>query len=332
MRAIAIPEFPTCGWGAGRRWDATLLAWLAALAWALAAPGASATASGADPAAAARSLAAAAEPGNAREAHDEQADRDYWRERNRGWFFYEAPPRPVPHKPPPRPTQVVPAAAPAVAPKHPDLQRFEALQRRVEETRNIAIINPTEANMLAHLAAQKEAIDISERFAKLSTRVAWSNAEFDPSASGGRPWSANGMHAWDAIERQRYAANWDRIRDTHALFFFFRGDCPYCHAFAPQLRELQRRTGVMIQAVSMDGTRMPGFRNATNDNGISKRFGVQQVPALFLVEPRQKTVMPVGYGVIAPIELEYRIDQLLNGSSAYLGETTQRPLAEAPSQ
>ena len=30
----------------------------------------------------------------------------------------------------------------------------------------------------------------------------------------------------------------------HVLFFFFRGDCPFCHAFAPTLVAFQARHGI----------------------------------------------------------------------------------------
>jgi len=30
------------------------------------------------------------------------------------------------------------------------------------------------------------------------------------------------------------------------LIFFFRGDCPYCHAFAPTLEAFQARHGIRI--------------------------------------------------------------------------------------
>ena len=39
----------------------------------------------------------------------------------------------------------------------------------------------------------------------------------------------------------------------HVLFFFFRSDCPYCHAFAPTLEAFQTRHGIRVVAISVDG-------------------------------------------------------------------------------
>ena len=53
----------------------------------------------------------------------------------------------------------------------------------------------------------------------------------------------------------------------HVLFFFFRSDCPYCHAFAPTLEAFQARQGIRVVAISVDGGAMPGFPDARRDNG-----------------------------------------------------------------
>jgi conjugal transfer pilus assembly protein TraF len=65
------------------------------------------------------------------------------------------------------------------------------------------------------------------------------------------------------------------------LFFFYRSDCPYCHAFAPTLAAFQARHGIQVVAISVDGGPLPGFPNARPDNGIATTLKVSQVPAVF---------------------------------------------------
>ena len=96
------------------------------------------------------------------------------------------------------------------------------------------------------------------------------------------------------------------IRD-HVLIFFFRSDCPYCHAFAPTLAAFQERYGIRVEAVSVDGGPMPGFAGARRDNGIATALRVTQVPAVYLAQPFTGRITPIGFGVLSESQLVERI-------------------------
>jgi conjugal transfer pilus assembly protein TraF len=66
----------------------------------------------------------------------------------------------------------------------------------------------------------------------------------------------------------------------------------------------------VITPVSLDGQGIPDFPDFLPDNGVANRLNVTQVPALFLAEPSTGKVLPVGYGVIGPTDLENRIDEI----------------------
>jgi conjugal transfer pilus assembly protein TraF len=91
------------------------------------------------------------------------------------------------------------------------------------------------------------------------------------------------------------------------LFFFFRGDCPYCHAFAPTVEAFQVRHGIQVVAVSIDGGPMPGFPDARRDNGIATTLKVSQVPAVYLAQPFTGRITPIGFGVLSEAQLLERI-------------------------
>jgi conjugal transfer pilus assembly protein TraF len=93
----------------------------------------------------------------------------------------------------------------------------------------------------------------------------------------------------------------------HVLFFFFRSDCPYCHAFAPTLEAFQARHGIQVVAISVDGGPMPGFPDARRDNGIATTLKVTQVPAVFLAQPFTGKITPIGFGVLSEAQLLERI-------------------------
>jgi conjugal transfer pilus assembly protein TraF len=227
----------------------------------------------------------------------------YWRHRERGWFWYEDPPSERKEAPGPKPK----AIAPATPGKPAELVEFEALQKRVEELRNIAIISPTERHIRNYLAIQNFVIEKASTFADVAQRVIWATPELDPTVSG-RPVNAKALEVFDRQQEQARTNTVAQLARTHALFFFFRSDCPYCHQFAPLLRAFEAKWGLKIVPVSVDGGGLPAFPHPRVDNGIARTLDVRQVPALFLAEPASGRITPVGYGVVSEAELLERIE------------------------
>jgi conjugal transfer pilus assembly protein TraF len=235
---------------------------------------------------------------------DEAAAPKYWADRERGWFWYQMPP--AERK---KPQATPPSAAPTrTAPLRPaELIEFDALQKRVEELRNIAIIRPTERNIRNYLAIQAEVIDKASAFADIAQRVIWANPDFDYTVTG-RPVNAKALEVFDreAINAREGSAT--ALAKDHALFFFFRSDCPYCHQFGPYLKEFEAKFGLAVVPISVDGgPLLPAFPNPRVDNGIARTLDVREVPALFLVEPASGKIVPIGYGVLSESELLERL-------------------------
>src|SRR5438132_1243298 len=67
-----------------------------------------------------------------------------WRDRERGWCWYDDPLPERNESPKPKPKAFPTIGVPATPKKPNELVEFEALQKRVEDLRNIAIINPSE--------------------------------------------------------------------------------------------------------------------------------------------------------------------------------------------
>jgi len=234
----------------------------------------------------------------------------YWSESWRGWHFYEdpQPEAEAEDRPAPPPRAVSPAFKPkaANAAKAPEIAEFELLQKTLEETRNIALMRPTEANVRRYMELEARVVARASTFADMAQRVAWATPELDPTLQG-RPVNAKAL---EVFEQQQLAQRGDSIgalgRD-HVLFFFFRGDCPYCHAFAPTLQAFGARYGIKVVAISMDGGQMPGFPDARRDNGIATTLKVSQVPAVYLAQPFTGMITPIGFGVLSEAQLLERI-------------------------
>jgi conjugal transfer pilus assembly protein TraF len=252
---------------------------------------------------------AAAVPPTAKTAlarDDARVDDSYWRDRERGWFWYDDPLPERNEGPKPKPRAVPTISAPAAAKKPSELVEFEALQKRVEDLRNIAIINPSEQNIRNYLNIQNFVIEKASTFADVAQRVIWATPELDPTVTG-RPVNAKALEVFDREQAGARANTVAKLSQTHALFFFFRSDCPYCHQFAPLLKDFEAKFGLKIVPISVDGGGLPEFRSPRVDNGIARTLDVQQVPALFLAEPGSGKITPLGYGVLSESELLERL-------------------------
>lgn len=242
-----------------------------------------------------------AEPVNTVDVTGAATNRDalpsYWLRQQEGWFWYRDPPAP--------PTAQSPAAQNKdIRPK--ELIEFEAMQKRLDDLKRIAVMNPSEANMTAYMGYQRYVMDKSAYFADSWQRLVWKTPELDYALSG-RPTNSFAIDAFDTGVRDKQRSAIQALARTHGLFFIFRSDCPYCHKFAPVLKRFEQNYGLTVFPVSLDGGGLPEYPSAMTDNGIAAKLDVRVVPAVFLAVPGSGEITPIGYGVMAEEELAERI-------------------------
>jgi len=251
---------------------------------------------------------------------------DYWRDNWRGWHFYE---EPAPEEPepvgPPRQATAKPAPAPGLP---PELLAFEQLQKSLEDLRRIAIMRPTESNVRRYMEIEARVVAQASTFADIAQRVAWSTPAVDPSLLG-RPVNARALEVFEARQQSDRAQTVATLARDHVLIFFFRGDCPYCHAFAPTLGAFRARHGLKVLAITLDGGALPGFDDARRDNGIAANLQVTQMPALYLAQPFTGTITPVGHGVLSEAQLLERIAAVSTPIAASAALSDTAPIAAA---
>ena len=241
----------------------------------------------------------------------------YWRDAWRGWHFYEQPePSAVPSTTAPPKSPAIPKTADSprsTSPARPaELLAFERLQRALEDARHIAIMRPTEPNVRRYMQLEAAVSNRASAFADMAQRIAWADPTLDPTVQG-RPVNARALEVFDQLQSADRSRSVSALAADHVLLFFFRGDCPYCHAFAPTLQAFQQRHGLKVLAVSLDGGSLPGFADQRMDNGIARSLQVTQVPALFLAQPFTGTLTPIGFGVLSEAQLLERISQAAAG-------------------
>lgn len=223
----------------------------------------------------------------------------YWLRNREGWFWYRDPPASV--KPP--------KAAPPPSSRPAELVEFEAMQQRLDELKRVAVMNPTDTNLVAYMRYQRFVMNKSEVFAERWQRLVWTVPELDYGLSG-RPTNSMAIGAFDEQQQIRQAQVVRNLASTHGLLFIFRSDCPYCHRFAPILKRFEQEFGMTVFPVSLDGRGLPEYPNPQTDNGIATRLNASVVPALYLTAPSKRQIRPVGFGVMALTELLERIAAL----------------------
>lgn len=240
----------------------------------------------------------------------------FYDRRGEGWFWYEDKPT-VPKES--KAEQPKASTTPAPNEDELDLAKFASFQKQLDDAMKIATINPSDKNIVRVLTLMAETRRKAAVFTDAGMRVAALNPMVDDRYNGQnvRPPNPAATAAWDAASRQSQEANIKALAKTHGIFFFFKSDCPYCHAYAPLLKRFANRHGLTIFPVTMDGATIPDFPDAVPNNGIAGRFvdqlGIPReqfvVPFTVLAKPTApQEIVPIGFGVMNEDELSERLD------------------------
>lgn len=223
---------------------------------------------------------------------------DYFDQSSQGWFWYHDP-APKPGKKNVRKAVMIPSVT------NDPIAALEAIQKQIERAKDLAVLDPTPGNVEAYLRLNQWQLDQSSTFSDVWRRVVWQHPDLDYSLR--RPTENLAVHEY---QDQRIADQAQAVREiarTHGLFFFFKGTCPYCHAFAPVLRRFSEQYGINVLPVSLDGGALPEYPHPRVGTTVAEQLGVSVVPSVFLVDPRHRDVIPVGAGVMSMDELANRI-------------------------
>lgn len=238
-----------------------------------------------------------------------QEDDQWFQRQAEGWFWYIDPP--IEEEPIEELKDAVPEPITPPAITNPKAE-LEAFQEKLENAQALAIMHPTHENVTSYLYLQKEAMDRSQVFSEIWQQIVWTTPALDHTLV--RPTSPKAVHAYYDERNDNRKHKLQALAQTHGLFYFFRESCPYCQQFSPILKSFAKRHGFHVTAISMDGGPTPGFDDFRLDNGTATRLGVQTVPAVYLVEPKSRSVQPVSFGLLGPTELEERIYSLMGTS------------------
>ncbi|RZL72642.1 MAG: conjugal transfer protein TraF [Sphingomonas sp.] len=233
-------------------------------------------------------------------AEQQQAGDFYCGERKLGQWFYCEKPKAKPSAPQASPQRQQSSTA-----------QLKAITRQLDELKARAILEPTEANVIAYVRYQREQLDRASTFSDTWQRALWQNPDIDYTLQ--RPVSTVGKRAWTDNRAATRDQVLSRLGQRYGMFYFFAQSCAACEVFSPILRSVAESHRITVMAVSTDGGPSRQFPNYVVDSGQRQRMGVPlATPALVLFDTVTRKTVPVGFGVMSADEVMERIFMLTN--------------------
>lgn len=189
------------------------------------------------------------------------------------------------------------------------LSELKQIQGVVSEAKANAVLNPTKENVAYYIALQNLVTQNAVKFGNVWQQVIWQSPELDLSLK--HPVSQIGTEVYMDSQSSSEQESMKRISAQYGLFFFFAGKCPYCHKFAPIVKDMQDKYGFSVVPVSLDGGVLPEYQRPVTNQGQAQMLKVDRWPALFLVDPKKRQVIPITYGLITEDELVHRMAVLV---------------------
>ena len=224
-----------------------------------------------------------------------------------GWHFYCDPAarskRAIPNEPESQQEQPpVPAMSGASA-----VAEIEGMRRALEESRAVAILQPTPDNVSAYLYLQQESLQRAATFSDVFRRVVWSTPDLDYTLR--RPAGALAKQLWSDERRSARENMLANLSERYGLIYLGDASCAACRVAGPLLRAFSLRHGLDVLAVSITGEALEGWPEAVPDNGRAAQLGLAgaPLPAVVLFDTETGSVIPVAFGVVAEDQLAERI-------------------------
>lgn len=215
---------------------------------------------------------------------ESQSNQAFYDQKKKGWFFYEEKPKPVKKK-----EEV----------KQPvqQLTPMQILKKQGEDFDNAlatAILNPSPQNYKRYMDMSAQILAQSANFADGVERFTYVNPKYDYTLES--PQGSN-VQIHNMVNNQQKDSMIAASAQQNAILFFFRSDCPYCHKYAPIVKEFAADYGFLVETVSLDGRGLPEYPNPRYNPQLAQKLKVETVPAVYLLNPKQNKVTAVGFGL-----------------------------------
>lgn len=232
-------------------------------------------------------------------SHTLLAQPHFYKDRAQGWHWYEKMIQPQKSLDKKNTIEIKPEQA---------LDELNILQKELEGAKALAVMYPTTQHIEEYIRLHNAVLKQASLFSTVWQQVIWQTPELDFAID--KPTDNSARHLYYDLDKTVDERSIQALASEYGLFFFFRESCPYCHAFAPVLKNFENQYGITVMAISMDGGSLPDYPMAVNDNGLAQQLAVETVPALYALHPKTQQVIPLSFGLVSEAELKRRISTL----------------------
>ena len=188
------------------------------------------------------------------------------------------------------------------------IAQMAKLREAVEEAKARAVLYPTVKNLRAYLILQNFVTNQATLFTQAWKKTLLIYPELDYSILHPTQNSAQHiMYTQNSSKENEAIATFSK---KYGLFFFYRGKEPLDQELAKTINDFSRQHKIALIPIAMDGQPVELFGNSQLNQGQAEQLGIKHFPALILVEPKSKQVVPLHYGFIAESELRRRFLQV----------------------
>lgn len=191
-----------------------------------------------------------------------------------------------------------------------DVETAEDLRVLLKDKEDKAIMMPTEENIKDYLEVWQVTQEKASMFADQWQRVVWKNPQLDYSIE--HPTTTMGLNVRNEEQAAMQEQAMGEIAQRHGIIFFFRSDCPYCHATSKVIKQMENKYGLEVVAASLDGGGLPEYPNYRDGTKLAKEWEVDVVPAMFIADRQTAEHAAIGYGSMSMTEIVDRMYQLTN--------------------
>lgn len=180
-------------------------------------------------------------------------------------------------------------------------------KEKLEQALKLAYQVPSDENLIKFITLRNKIVDRSYNFGLRLKQVSLLHPELDKLTT--YPTNHLAKDLYIAEKRKLVEEKISALANKYGLFYIFSSKCPYCHAFAPTVKNFANKFGWKVLPITLDQS-IPDFPKAQLDNGITRKLNIVQLPTLIAVEPIEGKTIPIAVGIISEEQLIEQIDLL----------------------
>jgi len=164
---------------------------------------------------------------------------------------------------------------------------------------------PTYKNIQNYLKIQKQAVQNSEKFAKIWETIILENAYLSDQLKN--PSASFAVTARKNLKYQRIDQFLEKHKKDHVLLFAFDSTDPFSSIAAEMVKEFEEETKWKVVGISLDGGVIPHFPTTRYSTDHGEVLGIESSTSFIVVNPEKDYSEKVGFGAISISQLKENI-------------------------